>query len=393
MKHFLFVSDWINPFEPNFGGAQRSNLLLRAFLRLGEVDVIAFADGIVSDMEGCTVLYSKKTQSSPHVGRIRKWSGLLAPWNPYSLFPVDKEKEKVVDSFVAKKHYDAIVVRYVPEAMSMGLMKYADRLVIDVDDHPKDALKNSARKIQSKPNRIYHYIASSLSAITIKSLANKIRAALFSNPQQVVGKHGHFLPNISFEEPTMELVDFNATNPIVFFVGRLDYSPNYLGIDWFVDNVWQRVKEAIPQAELHVAGKVDKSLACVVDPFFDKWKSIDGISVLGFVNDINKEYSACRMTISPVFSGAGTNIKLIESMQRKRVCVTTECGIRGMKPFFSCNKEVLVASDGKEYADLCIKSLKDEVFNHQIAQNAFSVVEKQFSKKAFNSIVEQVMSK
>lgn len=391
MKQFLFISDWINPFEPHFGGAQRSNLLLRAFLQLGNVDVIAFADGVESNMDGCKVLYSKELRTSPYVSRLKKWSGLLTPWNPYSIYPINKEKEVIVDGFVAQKKYDAIVVRYVPEAMTSGLMKYADRLIIDVDDHPKDALYNMARQINSKPNKIYHYIASALAPITVRSLANQIKAALFPNPLQIAGKHGYFLPNISLEEPQTEYVDFLRTSPCLFFVGRLDYGPNYLGIDWFIDNVWPIVKQNISSAEFHVAGKF--TMDYVVEPYFEKWRAIDGISVLGFIDDINTEYAACRATISPIFAGAGTNIKLIESMQRKRVCITTECGLRGMKSFISTGKEVLVASDAKEFAQMCIRALTDETFNHQIAGNAYAVVEKYFTHQAFNNIIGQIMNK
>ena len=39
MKQILFISDFINPFEPDYGGAQRSHLLLKACLRQGSVDV------------------------------------------------------------------------------------------------------------------------------------------------------------------------------------------------------------------------------------------------------------------------------------------------------------------------------------------------------------------
>lgn len=393
MKHFLFISDWINPFEPHFGGAQRSNLLLRAFLRFGEVDLIAFTDGIESNIEGCTVVYSKKILTSPNISRVKKWTGLLASWNPYSIFPVNNEKERIVDGFVAKNHYDAIVVRYVPEAMSMGLMKYANRLIVDVDDHPRDALKNRACQVKSKPNKLYYYLASFLAPIAIKHIANVVKTAFFPDPQQVVGKNGRFLPNISFNEPVTEYVDFRKTKPRLFFVGKLDYLPNYKGVDWFVDHVWCLVKETVPDAELHIAGKVDKSLEYIVEPFLKKWKTVDGVYVLGFVDDINKEYAECRATISPIFSGAGTNIKLIESIQRKRVCVTTTCGMRGMESFLKRGVSILATDHVDNYAKLCVKLLIDEGYNREIAEHASSIIEHHFSQQSFNGIVEEILNK
>ena len=389
MKHFLFITDWMNPFEPHYGGPQRSNVLIRAFLQMGDVDVIAFTDEIVSNMDGCKVLYSKEQRTSPHVSRFKKWSGLLTPWNPYSIYPINREKEKIIDGFVAQKKYDAIIVRYVREAVPMGLLKYSDRLIVDIDDHPREELRNMACQIHSKPNKIYHYIASYLVDITVRGIANMVKAACYPNPDQVVGKQGYFLPNISMDEPQTEYVKFDTTKPVLFFVGKLDYYPNYAGVDWFIDNVWPIVKEKVPNAELRIGGKVVYEE--VVKPYYDKWKQIEGISLLGFIEDINQEYNSCRATISPIFSGAGTNIKLIESIQRKRVCVTTTCGMRGMKAFLKNGTEILVASDAKEYAQQCVTALTDELTNHRIARSAYDVYSNHFSSAAFNGIIKQIM--
>lgn len=393
MKHFLFITDWINPFEPTFGGAQRSHLLLRALLKFGNVDVIAFTDGIVSNLDGCNVVYSKPTSSAPQISRLKKWCGLFTPWNPYSIFSINKEKESIVSDFVNQHNYDAIVVRYTHEAMSSGLIKYADRLIIDVDDHPKDALKNTAKSAKSMFNKLYHYLASSLSNITIRHLSNNISATLFPNLNQMVGRNAYFLPNISLEEPKVEYPNYIKVQPILFFVGRLDYAPNYLGLDHFINNIWKHIKCSIPRAELRIAGKIDESNMHIVEPYFRQWRNIDGITLLGFVDDINTEYARCKATISPIYLGAGTNIKLIESMHRKRTCITTECGVRGLNKFLTPDLNVLVARNDQMYADLCIKVLTDDNLNHQIAKNAYSVVSKYFSHKVFEQTVVTIVNK
>lgn len=389
-KNFLFISPWINPFEPYYGAAQRSYLLLRALLECGNVDVVVFRDEIKLDytMNGCEVIHSHPVRSSRPISRAKKWFGLLMPWDPYSFYPVDEGKEAVIDGLVSKKTYDAIVVRYIPDAMSCGLMKYADRLVIDVDDHPKDQLKMMAQLATSGLNKLYHSIASSLSSITVNCLVNRIKAGFFSNPNQVVGRHGAFLPNVPLEEPSADYVMFNATTPRLFFVGYLDYYPNYSGLDFFVENVWPMVKATVPEAEFHIAGKIVGESS---ESYRRKWEEIEGVSVLGFVEDIKDEYDTCRATVSPIYVGAGTNIKLVESIQRKRVCVTTNVGVRGMKSFFVSGEEVLVANNAKEYAQLCIQALTDESFNHQIARNAYMKMKDCFSHEAFNQIVKNAL--
>lgn len=388
-KSILFISVDKNPFDLSYGSTQRSNLLLRACLQLGNVDVVCFNDEVESNLVGCKVVYSKKTRHVPNqMTRAKKWFGLLSPWNPYSFYPIDTEKEIIIDQLVSQKLYDAIVVRYMPEAMACGLMKYADRLVIDIDDHPKDTLKMTAMRAASKPNKLYYHIASILSHFTVRHLSNRIRVAFFSNPCQVIGSNGCYLPNVPFDEPITDFVRFDFTTPRLFFVGLLDYYPNYSGMDYFIDNVWPMIKSAIPSAELHIAGKIKGEEP---ESLCDKWRKIKGVSVLGFVDNINIEYEACRASISPIYVGAGTNIKLLESMQRKRVCITTDVGVRGMKSFFSAGKEVLVANNADEYAQMCIRALTDENFNHHIAQDAFVRIEEKFSHDSFNRIVKKVL--
>lgn len=388
--NILFVSDWINPFDSTYGGAQRSNLLLRACCRVGIVDVVVFVDGLKSNIEGCKVVYSGKIQSSHLVGRLKKWVGLLWPWNPSSIYPIDSKKEHIIGRLLAQKSYDVIVVRYVPDAMLCGLNKYANKLVIDMDDVPGEALKITARKARSIFNKLYYWLASCVVPITVWRLSKSIKAALFSNVLQVKGKNGFFLPNIPWEEPSAEYVDFSNTLPSLFFIGKLDHYPNYCGLDWFVEKVWPLIKSKVPNAELRIGGKVEQQ--SVVKPYLKKWVKYEGVTILGFVDDINLEYTRCRATVSPIFYGAGTNIKLVESMQRKRVCVTTICGMRGMDFFFEKGKSILVSDDVEEFSTLCIRVLTDEEFNHQVAHKAFEQIENQFCHDVFNRVVEEALN-
>ena len=389
MKEILFISEWINPFEPTFGGAQRSNLMLQACAQVGHVDFVIFEDGVKSNMKDVDVIYSKNITERTSVSRAKKWGQLLTPWNPYALFPINRYKERIIDEILSKKQYDYIVVRYIPEAMSFGLMKYADRLIIDVDDNPKDTFRNKAKQISSLPNKIYHYIATWLVPITVRAISNRIHATFFPNPSQIAGKHGYFLPNVAFQEPKNEYVQFSETKPQLFFVGRLDYYPNYLGIDHFIDNVWPDVLQAEPNAELHIAGKVvyhDR-----VDDYLEKWCEIQGVQVLVFLESLDAEYAACRATVSPIYEGAGTNIKLLEALQRKRVCVTTECGARGMNGALTNGEDVLIAKDDAEYAQLVIRALTDEAFNVRVAQHGYEKYMKHFSQEAFmKTITDQL---
>ena len=365
-------------------------MLLRACCGKAKVDVIAFRK-MESDIEGCEVVFSDDiVTESVLASRRNELKSILRPWDLQSFFVLDKRKEKIIDDFVSKKHYDYIVVRYLSEAYNTGLMKYACRLVVDIDDHPHDQIMNMCDGLHSRMKKMYLRTIASFSKLAVKRMCNKLHTAFFTNPLQLHGRHGVFLPNVPFEEVQSEYVDFSATTPQVLFIGTLDYKPNYMGVDRFLDNVWPKVLEQVPEAKLHIVGVYGDQNT--VRPFFEKWSGVESVSVLGYLKNLDEEYNQCRLSVSPMYSGAGTSIKLLEALQRKRVCVTTRFGFRGAESFFEAGNDVPVADNDDAFAELVVKALTDSSFNRQVAENAYEKVGKTFSHGKFFEIVEAALS-
>ena len=73
--------------------------------------------------------------------------------------------------------------------------------------------------------------------------------------------------------------------PSVLFVGFFGYDPNRDAADWFIDDIWPRVQERMPEARLRIAGSWQERLRA-------RGKELRNIEVLGFVPDLVAEYSA-----------------------------------------------------------------------------------------------------
>ena len=94
----LFVSVNSNPLDPPINGdTQRTRLLYEACTRIADVDVITFAG---------------QKQPKFHQGKLGKWLAVLPFTGITSLFPVDLEREAVIDAAIKKNQYDYIVSRY-----------------------------------------------------------------------------------------------------------------------------------------------------------------------------------------------------------------------------------------------------------------------------------------
>ncbi|MGE0463061.1 MAG: glycosyltransferase [Vicinamibacterales bacterium] len=86
---------------------------------------------------------------------------------------------------------------------------------------------------------------------------------------------------------------------------------NIVGLRDFLRFAWPRVRAAVPEAELRVAGGVGRA----VPP------GTPGVAVLGHVPDLAHEYAAARVVINPAVAGTGLKIKTVEAVAALRPVV------------------------------------------------------------------------
>lgn len=389
--NILFVENHgINIFEPQFGAAQRSNLLLNACSRLGHVDVIMFEQmNAVSNIKNCDIIFQEtlSEKDTPIKIRLRKVLYLLQ--DRYEVFTmIDHSKTRVIDSFISKKHYDYIVARYIPDAINCGLMKYADRLVIDMDDNPISVKErmNTSYFESGKRSRWNHFMRSyeiESQKRILNTIERKVKCIFASNIDDV--REGIiYLPNIPFWEIESSLCSFEKTPQSILFVGLLNYKPNFFGVKHFLDCILPLIRKTVPKVLITIVGKADK---CSLD----RWKDDPAIKFKGFVSDLNEEYKNSRVAIVPCYEGSGTNIKVLEAMRQKRPCVTTVTGARGYEHLFKDKIHYLISKTDQEFADNVIQMLNDEEANNNIAENANITVRQNYSKALFYKTVDEVL--
>lgn len=381
MKKILFIASSNNPFTATQGSSQRSNLLLQACTKFADVDVISFCTEGEQPVGDYQIVYQRILPSDKKEGRLKKFSHLLTPWIPNTLYQVDRRRETIIDNYIAKKQYDCIVIRYIPQAISCGLMKYADRLIIDVDDNPVDKAKNEARTARSWRNRVYHLFYSEIMKIGLKAVIKQTKNVFFSNHEQAKEWSKPFLPNIPFYDNISSINSQNEIKGRILFVGDLGYSLNQKGICHFLKNIYPVLKTKFPELTLHLVGRIwDEELK-------KQWEKHEGVTVTGFVPSLIDEYNDSQVVIIPLYHGAGTCIKVLEAMQMNKPCVTTPVGFRGYDGFFKVGEDCLVAYTDDEFVIKIESLLCDKALRRKISASANEKVQTFFTKDNFNSIV------
>lgn len=120
----------------------------------------------------------------------------------------------------------------------------------------------------------------------------------------------------------------SATGQTVLHAGNLYMPNNVAGLRWLIDQIWPRIVESVPTAELVVAGsrpsRTVTQLVC----------RSPRTSLVADPADMEDLYRAARCAVNPALYGSGISMKSVDAWRFGVPLVTTPLGARGL-PFGS----------------------------------------------------------
>lgn len=149
------------------------------------------------------------------------------------------------------------------------------------------------------------------------------------------------------------------------FVGS-DANHNYYGLKWFLENVWSIIIQLIPNASLHVCGKVCNLIQ----------DNYPNVRLLGRVDNLEPEYAAAEVCLVPLLAGSGLKIKLVEAMSYGRACVSTSVGVQGLRDVV---RTTLVADTPEDFATAVHTLLTNPDKRQWMEEQAYKYITENFS--------------
>ncbi len=147
----------------------------------------------------------------------------------------------------------------------------------------------------------------------------------------------------------------------LLFVGAFGINQaNVDGVQWFGDQVWPLVSQAVPEARLTLIGS-DPT------PEIQALSRLPGVHVAGFVPDLKPYLERAAVSIAPLRFGGGMKGKVTEALARGLPLVTTRFGVQGLN--VESGKHLIVADDPEGFANGVITLLRDEAFAESIGQS------------------------
>lgn len=166
----------------------------------------------------------------------------------------------------------------------------------------------------------------------------------------------------------------NEESSYILFSGSLSFPHNYNGIKWFIENVFLQYKMKYPQIILKITGDAPEKIK-------REFLKHEGIVFTGFLSDqeMEKMLSGCLFLISPIITGAGVKIKLIEALSMGIPVVATAHCEEGV-PLNDINA-FLVSRDEREFLSNMYMLTESRRYREELSKNALRFFENNYNVK------------
>lgn len=155
----------------------------------------------------------------------------------------------------------------------------------------------------------------------------------------------------------------------VGFIGSLNWAPNLEGLVWFFKKVVPLLREQDPKIQVEIAGRFPP-------PWLKKYRS-PNINIIGPVPDAKAFLKKHAVIISPLLSGSGMRVKIIEAMSQSKYVVSTTIGAEGIADKDS--DFIRIADTPKDFANKILEGLNDHDLRRKIKQNAYQKIKDEYT--------------
>jgi glycosyltransferase involved in cell wall biosynthesis len=153
------------------------------------------------------------------------------------------------------------------------------------------------------------------------------------------------------------------------FIGPDFHNPNYVGISWFLENCWRKLKEREPEITLDIIGKwTEKNVT-----FFSA--KYNDVNFLGFVDDLNTILQGSTMIV-PITIGSGIRMKILEAASNGIPFVSTIVGVEGIP--LEDGKDCFLTDDPNVFVEDILK-LFEKKLRLQFIENAKVKIKENYS--------------
>lgn len=375
-----------DPRQTSMGSQQRNHFLWKALSRLGSVYTV-FSKKI-GEADVCDEHAKIKSVdvSSPY-WVVRKIMWIFRGLTKYGNLPF--RSKTYIRSCIGWEDvkFDVVVTRCLGTASRFGAWEIAP-LYVDIDDVPTLAFE-SLLKYQLPS--VLQPVGRSLIRWWQGFVVRKCHAVWVVKESDVSelpkGTRWGLLTNIAKKPSAGYGLVARTREKELVTLGYMGYGPNSAGVNWFLNNVWTQFYSKHPDWEYAIAG----GGASARD--VEMWVTYPGVKVLGFVDDLEDLYSRAAAIVTPIESGAGTCIKVIEAAVFGRKIFATKFAARGLTESQLNRYGIDIFCDAKSFEKLVVRWEVQSFEKKQMQERiTFEESNRDYSEERFCQNVESLIN-
>ncbi len=373
-----FLSTWF-PYPPDNGSKIRAYHLLRCLAARHEVTAMAFCPPAANHHSAVTV-----TGGMPHVMAVLDdpfrhvgaplWVRYLAP-GPL-VYRASPAMHAAVDRLVGSEPFDAVVAVQVPVAQYALRIPAAARIV-DVDTALTYQLierQRAQRRLVARAStwvsvqKAHRYERRTLGRFHAATVASRLELATLRAMTEGTPCQAAVLPNgvdCAHHQPGLHAVQPHT----LVFNGSLTYSANYDAMQWFLADIYPRIKQAQPHVSLTITGSTTG-----VD--LSRLQLDSSVHLIGYVDDVRVPVAQSAVCVVPLRQGGGTRLKILEAMALGTPVVATTKGAEGLDVVDG--EHLLLADDPAIFGAKTLDSLQNNDLRRRLTANARTLVEQHY---------------
>ena len=153
------------------------------------------------------------------------------------------------------------------------------------------------------------------------------------------------------------------------FLGGAGHYANVDGLEYFIKEIFGRIRSEIPDLRLHVIGQ--------------GWETCSGksdcgsaVEFTGFVEDLRECFAGMSVLVTPIRIGGGTRLKILEAMALGVPVVSTSIGCEGIA--VEDGRHILVADSAICFAEKVLQVFGDAKLRKQLTEEAYALVKERY---------------
>lgn len=167
-------------------------------------------------------------------------------------------------------------------------------------------------------------------------------------------------------------------------IGNFLHEPNYDALLYLKETLWNPIKKALPNAQLHNYG------AYTSDKVKQLHNEDQGFYIKGFAKDVDEVMQASKVLLAPLRFGAGLKGKLFDAMRNGLPFVTTSIGAEGITD----HQTMIDVNDEAQ----CFIQQAIDLYSNQSSWTSqqklgYQILDNRFSKMKFESLFENRLNK